>query len=665
MSVAVADNGPTAGDSEAVPASLHQTNGSRPSDERYADTAIASSPVLRDVQSSPIQTLERQRDSQLLTARLKRDLENSRSASSEPRDDDSFIRDDDSGLGQVSDAEDANQDAKPVEKHGSPRTAEEIEAVNYSTLSKRADYILANAKKKLDLLEGNLGRARHSLLYSPTGSGELRTSSSLSSHSPLHSPGAEDRRMRLGPRINFAPSRDGGGATVTRRATTGHNRMFSDTSVPSPRGAAIKGSRSLHYVRNDTEVERRRFRKNSAKGSEPDAPLEEVSERPESRSAGSIDAIRELYGMSPPTETKTTKDLRDEAGDLRKRISFLQQHPPGTGSRRNSILANSPALEQEEETFKSEVQQLEQHLEHQEEVIEQLEEAERRGSIVPDPRAEWHQVLDYNDHSDGSDFSEGEYDDVDSVEYENVLAGAEEDTAATDGAHEDRSDAFDYEHFILHSGMGSYNMMAPEEASSSPVSSTASTTRGYPADEDNNEGTLRSITGNASAHGTNASVNSLTSYETAAEPSDSGSDSGSYASLTKGGNDVEGDVQDVWPMPPASRSSSRRPRSSKTPRRESSMQTPTQRDFPAPAEDNLVQLDLAQRPVSTIYAALTAREEASQQPTELDEKDLIRTTVESLRTVCLTLRDAGSDAREKRYMRERLEVARRVLDGEL
>ena len=130
---------------------VEQPNEVEPPQDRLKDTALASSPVLKDIQSSPIQALERERDSQILTARLKRDLENSRDADSESRDDDSLIRDDDSGLGQVSDVEDVSRDDKLAEDAGSPHTAEKMEAVKYSTLSKRADYILANAKKKLDV----------------------------------------------------------------------------------------------------------------------------------------------------------------------------------------------------------------------------------------------------------------------------------------------------------------------------------------------------------------------------------------------------------------------------------------------------------------------------------------------------------------------------------
>ena len=360
----------------------------------------------------------------------------------------------------------------------------------------------------------------------------------------------------------------------------------------------------------------------------------------------------------------STKELRDHAGELRNRISFLQRHPPGSGSKRNSVVNGSPALEQEEEAFQSEVQALEQHLERQEEAIEQLEGAERSASVDPDPRAEWHQVLDYNEgQSDGS-ASDDDYDEADSNEYEDVLADTEETTPATDGAHEDRSDAFDYEHFILHSGMGTYAVTDAERSSASSAS-TASTPRGISTEGDTYVGRGWPRTGDEGTSEPNESAVSLASYETATEGEEHDGDLGSHASDSLDRANESDELQDPWPIQPSSRSSLRRSGQEMSDQRESSVPTPTPYSFSRALEYRGVQLDLAQRPVSTIYAALTAHEEASAQASELDEKELVRATIQSLHQVCQTLKDANSQPSEKKLMRERLEVARRVLDGEL
>lgn len=119
-------------------------------DHLTPETAIASSPIMKDMGSSPLRFLnEKARASQASSFRLSTDMSKLRWDGSELRDEelreadeDTAEMDDQSAMGDF-DGEMDNDDAE--------RWKEETEAVSYSTLSKRADFILAHAKKKLNV----------------------------------------------------------------------------------------------------------------------------------------------------------------------------------------------------------------------------------------------------------------------------------------------------------------------------------------------------------------------------------------------------------------------------------------------------------------------------------------------------------------------------------
>ncbi|KAF1814294.1 hypothetical protein P152DRAFT_512687 [Eremomyces bilateralis CBS 781.70] len=110
-----------------------------------------------------------------------------------------------------------------------------------ASLSRRADIILANAKKRLNLMEGNLRGARHSLLVTPARSS--------SPNQPLFNP---SRHSTIGPLGN--KSRQYSSPLATSTASQRHSRVYSETIVPplpspthSPqnsRGNIVKETRS-------------------------------------------------------------------------------------------------------------------------------------------------------------------------------------------------------------------------------------------------------------------------------------------------------------------------------------------------------------------------------------------------------------------------------------
>lgn len=440
----------------------------------------------------------------------------------------------------------------------------------------------------------------------------------------------------------------------------------------------IKGSRSLDQVRG-VEAEgknplRPNLERSGSSNSLGPVPEDEPSSA-EKRS--SILALRELYGATSPPK-KSSKELRDQAEELRGRIAFLQKRSQDDPAR-YGISAHDPNFERNEEAFQRQVMALQKSLEDQEAVIEELEDAERSAELDNDPRREWHQVLDHSENKDsGSEFSEDdEEDDVglyDNGEMPDALEDEEDpdDSKTMAGAHEDREDAFDYEHFILHSTMGRYKAMmdrSPSVTSDEGSESSGATAQGQKADE------AREKQADAGAWNEfqqpNASMASLTtqqSFETAQERGDSESEDGSYTS----------DHQELlhsdnpWPMPPGSSHASQL--MSGSPQRgghsgeEDEPSTPTAPTFaPPPGEDKGVQHDAVVRPVSTIYAALTSPENEKQIRAMQDQDSaLVRETIESLRSVCLNMNSGDKRTSEDvKGLRERLIVARRILDGEL
>jgi hypothetical protein len=80
---------------------------------------------------------------------------------------------------------------------------------------------------------------------------------------------------------------------------------------------------------------------------------------------------------------------------------------------------------------------------------------------------------------------------------------------ATSISHEDREDAFDYEHFFLHSAMGTINQQRLERRGSFSSEDSADTARGPPADQGRSLGNFRSQSA--------ASVSTMNTFATATE----------------------------------------------------------------------------------------------------------------------------------------------------
>ncbi|KAL9090718.1 MAG: hypothetical protein Q9165_005206 [Trypethelium subeluteriae] len=271
------------------------------------------------------------------------------------------------------------------------------------------------------------------------------------------------------------------------------------------------------------------------------------------------------------------------------------------------------------------------------------------------------------------------------------------------GRHEDRADAFDYEHFFLHSSMGSMsNSRRSSQSSTGSVETTKGpTTETQPEEQDSEIAPVSPPAGH---------VNGLRVQHQRCESASSVSTMATFATATEGHPTPadEREEEDVLPtMTNDLRISSNHPVHNSTlpvpipslqGRPDSGVGIQT-RDATGPQSsptingsqaqaDSAVAVNPRHRSASSSRSAsspLTVRSHSSPKPwvspivtpvvnslltstrpaIKLERRDEInlRIFVESLREVCLRLSEGGEDEGETREWRRRLEEARRVLDG--
>lgn len=517
----------------------------------------------------------------------------------------------------------------------------------------------------LQLLEGNLGRARHSLTLSPTLVTELgRSDSGASAQSapsptlPKDSPNSKDSNGNSpirGPKINFGTPRQ-----PLSRLQNGHARGYSDSTVPSPQGNTTVGSRSFDYRRHADFGKRHPLHKSPG-----DMALDSVPENPVSPTrSGSDDLGSSRRGMPTPDQaheggrgrSNTEEQIKEQAGKLRNRISYLQQQRSRDASerRRSQTLSDEAGAQRSRDAHAA----TDGIRGPEEDSAQESGELERG-----DSRVEWRQVLESGKTGPGSagsyledDEEDDEYGDEDTVDASDDAESIDEDPAALQGAHEDRNDAFDYEHFILHSIMGSHIDINPEDYASSEEDS-ALTDRQLDEQlgedmeeekegEDSEEAAqARGEQGDAARWAKNNGSQSSfhTAHSDEADRSESGSDRGlrmgSYRDTIKAS---------AWPVPP----SGRRGGGAKHARKES----------------KAAQI-LKRRPESMIVQHVTAQEasggEASPAAVQDEDRVLFYAVAHSFREVCLRLQKGELGPHDSVDLRQRLEIARRVLDGDL
>lgn len=255
--------------------------------------------------------------------------------------------------------------------------------------------------------------------------------------------------------------------------------------------------------------------------------------------------------------------------------------------------------------------------------------------------------------------------------------------------HEDRPDAFDYEHFFLHSGTGTlatkdlsrsssrssaYSVETTKPSPSTPSSiqtpltSTTTTTTSSTSDPYSEEATPRAKSAHAhhSRNNSVASISTTATYATA--PSDAEPDSASDDEWI-----LHHPIAGAWHPDHLKRK--HHPRPAPSPKRHAAARTMAVPDIPSPFR-HAPQLSATnppnpQAPTDLIALLKSAVNPNNENGDEEDEearlsdgdRELVQRLVESLASVCARVK--GAEGYEGRVWRRRLDCARRVLDGEV
>jgi hypothetical protein len=681
-----------------------------------------------------------------------------------------------------------------------------------AALSRRAEQILLNAKKRLNVsmrrhqncddtnvkvqnMEGNLTRARSTLYITSSSSlSSIHSSSPLSRSTP--SP-QENRRIVT----QTSKPRQFQTHSESASASPGHARVYSENSISEQLRAAPvlvrSASAAARYMgrgamegnqRSPPSTSAEENAQQDSKHSGVSSPLGRPSpprggvyleplnedgivppfegDRTSIRSSmdeGYISPDGEPRGLTRSASSMQMRDLRDQMHDLKGRLSVLRDRARDDTMKRRSLQSlrtpspftaaeqwyaaaqayTAPGLSADagvglspskDVTFKAIDHTLQGDL---------LDDMDQRGlAEYPDSEAtsvyedvsESHQATNILSNDHGSKISEEEENHNTATEadeegeypgdYDDELVNREEiddyesdtslyhDTQAI--SHEDREDAFDYEHFFLHSAMGTINQQRNGRRDSFSSEDSVETTRGPPAI--NSDRT--------------SDVNPRTSLgHLRAESTDSVSTMATFATATEGlGSEQDGDevldtyaVQEVFSAPsrpakpPVAGNTSDSPivangaAKDQSPEMESEVRpktaicdpgerdsssfhrpsvasfgsfssTGTTRSFPLINKPKS-QFSLAQKgamdfsssqgislsEANTLVESGPNGERLQPSPVQMlvkDDQILVERLVASLGKCVLGLQESGRGSYEGRYWRRRLDAARRILEGE-
>lgn len=265
----------------------------------------------------------------------------------------------------------------------------------------------------------------------------------------------------------------------------------------------------------------------------------------------------------------------------------------------------------------------------------------------------------------GVEESDNDFVSVEGDEYEHGGSSIYEDAVyemPVAERHEDRVDAFDYEHFFLHSAMGTYSQGRRSSSSSSSSTDSVATTRPVTAIQNHEDST--SPARRISYHQRNPSVDSIStiaSFATAAE--EQPDDEEENEQMDRFSQQLLSNRQSVAPRH-ATPNGLTSPRSDSAINMRRVNSSPTQTSNisrgSSPASDLVTGLQ-----TSKIFSIMleTPKEEPRLALNE-EEKQLIYSLAASLQQVCANLQSTAGDQYERKEWRRRLDEARRILNGE-
>ncbi|KAI9797615.1 MAG: hypothetical protein M1833_005398 [Piccolia ochrophora] len=509
-----------------------------------------------------------------------------------------------------------------------------------AALSMQAEKILANAKKRLDNMEGNLSRARHSLIISPSSSMSPFSNSSFLPHTPRMSPGNESRRNNPPFGTPLSKHRQLHQSPSSSKSSPGHARVFSETSVPSSlyttqrspasedsrarAQSASSGARGLEtpniagilrldkvdHVQGDWQPAQgapRNYLNPFSSYGHPSSgsnfgttndrqPLSHglgLRYLDPSASLSDINATTSPYdlnqsaGLSRSRSTNQIRDVRDQMKDLKGRISTLQQRARQESLKRRSLSSlRTPSpftaaeqwyqgahqyegmpwsasagvgkTDQWQDVPRSGEQALaevneERPFDGPEEPDFGLDEDEEiYPQPAPDPTAGTRDGDDVEGYDEDDEVDVAASDDGERIledyanEYETSSLGDPQTDEEPDyhdapahpvgERHEDRPDAFDYEHFFLHSGMGNYGSTAGRRDSIISTDSAASVETARPvygpsSPHDAPQPTQPSFFPSRTLHNRQASVESVSTVATFATATEGSPDADDYVDV--------------------------------------------------------------------------------------------------------------------------------------
>lgn len=258
------------------------------------------------------------------------------------------------------------------------KAQEEEEEHNSAMLSQRAEQILANAKRRLNLMEGNLRGARD--LVAPLTAANLKRATSLGSSAASSTSNYGTKRFLMD---GYTNTRPGTGRplqlqvstpSLRREYNSGHSRTLSENTLPErPHTALMRGDMFGRKGRipvrpsNSSWTDLRGSKSHESLGSSPAQPtsvdggsgrigaspavmgtpdldLEPLPEESASQMAPSV-GNREsahyepehTYGLGITRSPSTTDDLKGQMSTLKNRISSLRERAKEDSIRRQSF----------------------------------------------------------------------------------------------------------------------------------------------------------------------------------------------------------------------------------------------------------------------------------------------------------------------------------------
>ncbi|KAL1306925.1 hypothetical protein AAFC00_005568 [Neodothiora populina] len=658
-----------------------QASPARRAQYRYSDVALGSSPTVSYAYASGTRDRfledEQKRLSMSASSICSDDLKAMRSSAfvgfDSSRDDGEEDEDDTSTLG------DTELDlATPSEKWHAGDQIEPPETEESAVTLMRAEMILANAKKRLNLMDQNLRGARE--MVAPLTAANLRRATSLSSaflqpayyYGRAKYTGHEQLETRSRQQSDPAHGSD----------PFSHQRIFSESATspilperpftslsrvvipvnhsgPSWKSNPLRGSRSQEQLTSGGRQTPRLLHE-GLHGPPPLAPLPEndVQTTPQNRIPSRVSSRR----------SSTAGDLREQMVELKGRISNLKERAREDSLRRRSMqqlrqaspLADStpvqPANPRPSLGSPINYSSAPQRRFSPDDIfggsLPTVESVESTSSID-----DTHSV---SGNSPSSSISRGTITDIsEETESESVYEDAADHPAAMPTRHEDREDAFDYGNFFLHSSMGTIGRQRGDSISSTDSSETA---RGLdavievPPTPETPE-VLRDIEKSYHIRKKSAdSIVSAASFATAREGLKSGrqtpvTTAGWLAPKTRSGRSTAQSMERTdsgHNMPLAQKIVAAKPAATRI------------RSFSRPAYKQFT----SRKETSTSTVATTTTK-VKEHPLGMKDKALVFSLIESLKHICEQLQTEAEDGPESELLRQKLEAAAGILNGSI